>query len=360
MIIRTFQNGDELHHYQKSLVTTFAGHRKVISTAPYNGGIKTDLRAVFNNDCKPGEGMACELKAPSYDEHMALLSEELGISREECAGISTAASMENVSIKTKAFKEVEVTAVVTGGIENNGGRAGDPAFWHEEKGESVYVKPGTINIMLHINTDLSEGALTRALVTCTEAKTAALGELMASSRYSMGIATGSGTDGTIIICDSESDILLTQAGKHSKLGELIGVAVIEALKEALEKQSGLNPNKQHSILRRMDRFQVTEETLWNGYVQKGGNLDKPHFLHQLHILAVEDEIVTYTSLYAHLLDQLNWKLLSVKEIVPAAEALLELMGKRPSDPMDWEKEQDISETVKKLRDSYEHMILEML
>ena len=63
---------------------------------------------------------------------------------------------------------------------------------------------GTINIILYIDGDLAEPLLARALVTCTEAKTAALQELQAGSHYSMGIATGSGTDQTIVVANSES------------------------------------------------------------------------------------------------------------------------------------------------------------
>lgn len=59
------------------------------------------------------------------------------------------------------------------------------------------------NIMLFIDADLAEGTLARALVTCTEAKTAAIQELLVPSRYSNGIATGSDTDGTIVVSDAE-------------------------------------------------------------------------------------------------------------------------------------------------------------
>ncbi|MCU6396733.1 adenosylcobinamide amidohydrolase, partial [Enterobacter quasiroggenkampii] len=108
---------------------------------------------------------------------------------------------------------------------------------------------------------------TRALVTCTEAKTAALQELMAGSNYSRGIATGSGTDGTIIVCNSKSKIKLTNAGKHSKLGELIGVAVKKAVKEALFLQTGLCAESQHSMLKRVKRFGIDENRILNKYAE---------------------------------------------------------------------------------------------
>ena len=222
-------SGDEVHRYKKSLVICFAGARKVLGTGPNNGGYRTDLRAVFNHDCNPGPGMSCELRADTYPKHMDLIAaQELGLDAEHCTGLMTAASMENVSIQSMKYEDFTVTALVTGGIRNNGGRVGDPAVWHEKADISYPVRPGTINILVHIDANLSEGALARAMVTCTEAKTAALQELLAPSRYSRGIATGSGTDGMIVICNAESDVYLTNAGKHCKLGEYIGKTVKKA------------------------------------------------------------------------------------------------------------------------------------
>ena len=70
------------------------------------------------------------------------------------------------------------------------------------------------------------------VVTCTEAKTAAIQELLAGSNYSTGLATGSGTDQTIIVANSDSELYFEGAGKHSKMGELIGKTVTKAVKAA--------------------------------------------------------------------------------------------------------------------------------
>jgi adenosylcobinamide amidohydrolase len=320
--------GDQVHRYNKSIVVLFKGKRKVLSTSYINGGYREDLTAVFNHDCNPGAGMACKLKAPTYAEHMTLIAEELGLDPEYTAGITTAASMDKVAIKVERYKDITVTAIVTGGVEVNGGRVGDPASYDERDGK-IRTKHGTINIILEINANLSAFTLTRALVTCTEAKTAALQELMAGSNYSTGIATGSGTDGTIIISNVDSPAHLTDAGKHSKLGELIGKAVKGAVKEALYKQTGLSPEYQHSILKRFKRYGVNEESLWRKYLQMEENnrVDKPNFIHNLHVLDGKDSLVTFTSLYIHLLDQLEWQLLNKEEVKEAAEVILASMQK---------------------------------
>jgi hypothetical protein len=166
--------------------------------------------------------------------------------------------------------------------------------------------------------------MARALVTCTEAKTAALQELVAGSRFSTGLATGSGTDQTMIITNPGSELYLEDAGKHSKLGELIGRTVKLAVKEALFKQTGLSPEKQHSVLRRMNRFGVTEDMVYQQYVRGGGMADKVRFVTVLRQVEREAPLVSYTSLYVHLLDQLQWQLLSSEEVTETGNALLRL------------------------------------
>ena len=264
-MIFKLSTGDEVHRYQKTIVVQFQDERKVLSTSLLNGGYCEDLNAVYNHDENPGAGMECKMEVPDHKENARLLIDRLGLDPERTAGISTAASMDNVSIKSKTYKDITVTAIVTGGVEVNGGRVGDPTIFHEEDGKFTELKHGTINITLVIDADLPSETMTRALVTCTEAKTAALQELMAGSNYSRGLATGSGTDGTIIISNSKSKKRLLFAGKHSKLGELIGLTVKAAVKEALFLQSGLCPESQHSLLKRGKRFGINEDRLWEAY-----------------------------------------------------------------------------------------------
>lgn len=323
----TLSTGDEVYRYEKSIVIFFKGRRKVLSTSVFNGGYHEDYTAVFNHDAKKAAGMPCEMLAPTYTEHMQILSGRLGLDPETVTGMGTAADMEHVAIETMTYKNLTVTAIVTGGIETNGGRVGDPAdfFKSLEKPD----RAGTINIMLVLDTDLPPGTLTRALVTCTEAKTAAIQELLEGSKYSNGLATGSGTDTTIIVANSESPLYLEGAGKHCKLGELIGRTVKAAVKQALDRQTGLNPISQHNALRRVQRFGVDKTTLWKMYLDncKRQVLLKPEFLAKVESLAKEESMVTYTSLYVHLLDQFLWGLLREEETRQAAVTLLGILAK---------------------------------
>lgn len=319
----TLSTGDSVYRYYKSIVIPFEQPRKVSSTAVVNGGYREDLTAVFNNDCNPGAGMACTMRAPTYQEHMRLITEENGLDPATTVGMGTAASMENVAIHTQSYENLTVTAIVTGGVEVNGGRVGDPADYFKPIDKNTIEKPGTINIILVIDADLPPGILNRAMVTCTEAKAAALQELMAGSNYSTGLATGSGTDQTIVIANPASPLYLESAGKHSKLGELIGRTVLPAVKEALLKQTGLSPQQQHSMLRRLKRYGIGEESLWQAYT---GNINKalikPKFMDVLYQVDGDDHLVTYTALYVHLLDELKWELLSGVEVRKGGNELL--------------------------------------
>lgn len=320
MELAKLTTGDRLYRYDKSLVLLFDGARKVLSTSLYGGGYHEDYQAVFNRDMTQGAGMPCEMFAPNYVDSMRIVAARLGIDPNAATGMGTAAHMENAAINVRSYRELTVTAIVTGGVETNGGRIGDPASYYK----TVEKKCGTINIMLVIDADLPPGILARALVTCTEAKTAALQELMADSRYSCGLATGSGTDQTIVVANSESPLYFEGAGKHSKLGELIGQTVMTAVKEALARQSGLTPARQHDLLRRLRRFGVTADGLWESYRRDAEmpTLHKAQFVTALGEIVQRPGVFTAGVLFIHLYDEYLWGLLEQEETWAAAEKLL--------------------------------------
>jgi adenosylcobinamide amidohydrolase len=337
MLLATLSSGDKLYRYHKSLVLEFAGPRNVISTAPHNGGMQKSLSAVFNNDGTVGAGMASTLKAPTYEGHIAILAEELGFDRAKAAGIGTAAQMENVSIKTLSRGGLTVTAIVTGGVEVNGGRAGDPATWDEfAKGPAQ--PHGTINTILYIDADLSDGALTRSIITATEAKSSALQELNAPSRYSDGLATGSGTDGILAVSNPLSSTRLTDTGKHSVAGELIGRCCRDATKEALALQSGLTCASQRDARKLLSRFGVSEEGLWRKFENKA-QMSRAAFSEVCHSVFTSPGLVVFSELSAHILDECSWGMLTGEEAKPALAALASsFLGLGEEEPDSGEKE----------------------
>jgi iron complex transport system substrate-binding protein len=81
--------------------------------------------------------------------------------------------------------------------------------------------------------------MSRAIIDVTEAKTAALQDLdIRSTEQPLPLqATGTGTDNIIVVGGQGKT--LENAGGHSKLGELIGKAVYQGVREAVAKQNGI-------------------------------------------------------------------------------------------------------------------------
>ena len=322
--LKRLSSGDIVYKYSNCIVVSFWGKRRVLSTSIFNGGYRADLEAIFNQDGTSGPPLyRYKMLADDYKEHLYLSAKGLGLNPDRASGMSTAAQMENAAIREAAYHGVVVTAIVTGGIGNNGGRVGDPADFDELV--KTEIRMGTINIMLLFNVNLPASTMARALVTCTEAKTAALQELMAGSCYSSGIATGSGTDQTMIVAVPQSEITIENVGKHSKYGELIGIAVKEAVKEALAKQYPyLTPETQHNALARLRRYGIDSESIWEEFCQlcPDKKVDRDIFLKKLDRLCGQPEIVTTTALYVHLYDELDWKLLNYSEVAEKGRDLL--------------------------------------
>lgn len=320
--------GEVLTQKKKSLVLSFPSERLVLSTSVYNGGIREDLTAVFNYDCKSEETGRCELRAESYEEELRLTALDLGLDPLHTTGLSTAAQMKNAAQFSESFEGVTVTAIATGGIDINAVRAGDPASYCERSGVFESLTPGTINLFVIIGCRLSPGSLARALVTCTEAKAAAVQEWLIPSCYSHGIATGSGTDGTILVCNPASPIELTDAGTHAKLGEILAGCVKKSVQHALFLQTGMCPAYQHVALRRLERFGLCAETVrswgWDAALPDG--------------IATEEEKsqgLVLSSMVASLLEQYENGLLKGQEVCLALDMLWGRICFLPKELHDW-------------------------
>lgn len=318
--------GEVLIQGKKSLILTFPSRRLVLSTSVYNGGVRDDLTAVFNFDCKSEETGRCEMRAGSYEEELRITARELGLDPAYTTGLSTAAQMHNAAQFSASFEGVTVTVIATGGIDKNAVRAGDPASYCERAG--AFYPLGTINLLVLVGCRLSPGTLTRALVTCTEAKTAAVQEWRIPSCYSSGIATGSGTDGVILVCDPAAPVTLTDAGTHAKLGEMLAVCVKKAVQRALFLQTGMCPAYQHAALRRLERFGLRAETVRSW----GWDAALPD------TAATADEGARHlaaASMAASLLDQGESGLLSGREVLAGLDLLRNGAGFVPEEFYGW-------------------------
>ena len=154
----------------------------------------------------------------------------LAQSPENTSLLFTGADMNNLAISRQDSKEMTVYALVTAGVTSNAVRmARDTGNFYE---------PGTINVLILTNMQLSPRAMARAMISVTEGKTAALTDLDIRSSYSPNLpATGTGTD-NILVVQGEGPAI-DNAGGHSKMGELIARAVYDGVMEAVARQNGI-------------------------------------------------------------------------------------------------------------------------
>ena len=189
---------------------------------------------------------------------------------------------------------MEVVAITTAGVRVNAVCAGDDAGFYEENGE---FKPGTINTILLINSKLNDNVLAEAFMVASEAKTVALNNLKIPSQYSNNFATGTGTDGLIIASNLDSNNVITNAGKHSKLGEIIAKSIIESIHVAIKKQVWITPNSQSNVLVLLNRYKLDINEFYDGL-----NQNKHDFILQLKIDSKIQENIAITSSILNLID----------------------------------------------------------
>ena len=252
------------HRIGRYLVAELLGPHRVLSNSAHVGGQREDLRFLVNHQ-------SCEATA-DRERHELIAATgpvayhrrvcgELGLDPAETAVLGTAANMAYAAHRTETFDDWRVDAFTTAGVAGNAARAGDPAAWTESDDgwRRVAPPPGTINTILLVDCPVTPAAQARAVVTMTEAKSAALADLAVPSRYSPTIATGTGTDQFCLAAPLDPARRPQEStSPHVKLGEIIGVAVRESIKEALRWQNGLEASCTRGLFHALGRFGLTE------------------------------------------------------------------------------------------------------
>ena len=245
------------------LVELFAPHR-VLSTSAHCGGQREDIRFLANHQSCEGHGdteRQARVASLGLVEYHREVCREIGVDPDRTALMGTAANMAYACHRWAEFEGLRADALVTAGVSGNAARAGDPAQWNEtDKGwRKVPPYAGTINTILVLNCPLTPAGQTRAVITMTEAKSAALADLAVPSLYSATIATGTGTDQFCLAAPINSQrMAMSSTSPHVKLGEIIGVSVKNAVREALRWQNGLEASYTRGLFHALGRFGLTE------------------------------------------------------------------------------------------------------
>lgn len=138
-------------------------------------------------------------------------------------GFMTAVYLNKTKSVTLWEQDVTVTALVTAGVSNaTSAGISEPASF----------APGTINIILLVDANLTHAALVNAVITATEAKTASLHDKNILTPNGLS-ATGTSTDAICIACTGRGESM-EYAGSATLIGWLMARTVRECLQEALE------------------------------------------------------------------------------------------------------------------------------
>lgn len=201
-----------------------------LSTSPLNGGFHHTL-ALRNQQLNFFVANEKELPGGSVAKYLSLEFEHEDYPINFCTGLITSASMDWHAYANVTIDDIVVEVIATAGFDETAHRAGDGYHYVESDGH--FTTPHTINLLLFTNQALTDGAMTKALITITEAKTVALQEAGIRATSGMHMATGTATDGIILTIDTNGPIL-TDTGTYSQFGDTLAKAVRLAIKRALE------------------------------------------------------------------------------------------------------------------------------
>jgi ABC-type Fe3+-hydroxamate transport system substrate-binding protein/adenosylcobinamide amidohydrolase len=220
----------------KTLVVEFKKPMRILSTLD---GERSGITCVGNHGSPPpcwslGHGLGLE-------GGRSRICKVVGKSSKSSSFLMTGASMDNLAVRKAQFKDMTVHALVTAGVRGNAVRMSSD--------EGRYYEPSTINIILLANRRLTARARARAVISATEAKTAALQDLDIRSGGNplKWQATGTGTDEMIVV--EGRGTRLYNTGGHCKMGELIARAVYAGVQEAVFRQNGIASPR--NLLRRL-------------------------------------------------------------------------------------------------------------
>ena len=302
---------DEVYYLKDTIFVKFNVNRNGISTSKLNGGFSDNFKSVFNHHLS--QENIDYLENHSVDDYLIRLCESFDFDSNHSTGLITLAEMKNVSIVTETYNGLEIVAITTAGVRTNAVRAGDPAAFYEENG-----KFGTINTIVLLNCYLDSETLLDAFMTATEAKTVGLNDLKIPSQYSNGYATGTGTDGLCIFSNLDSDNRLTNAGKHSKLGELIGRCVTESVKKAIKKQVWISEKSQSNVLARLNRYSLDINEFYDNL-----DCDKKQFIKYLQKEMKKQDNVAITSSVLNLVDEIECNLIEKEGGLKLAQKIVD-------------------------------------
>ena len=160
---------------------------------------------------------------PHFEKQVQKLMEKYSIPYEQAAGMVTTAKLEDIVIVTEKHENIQMMAIVMSGV-------GTDEITMSSVSETTH-NVSSINTMLFIDSDFTDGALVSGFMAATEAKVRVLQDLHLVER----IATGTSND-TLLIGLTQQGKKVSSAGSGTVIGKGMCQIVYRAMKEALSKQ----------------------------------------------------------------------------------------------------------------------------
>ena len=216
----TMNSSLSVRQEQESLIVSFASPARTLSWAVLNGGF-CHARHVINHHVDGKNPLFCAQPGP-WLEHAAA---ELGL-RGKIVAMATAVEMRHTVQVSMTGGGARVNCFTTVGC-GNALSVGDPASMMLEPASGLH----TINMILTVQPGLVDEAMVEAVQIATEGRVRALYEKGIKSSRSGLLATGTGTDCIAVVSLGGNPV--RYCGKHTQLGELIGMAAYSAVKKGL-------------------------------------------------------------------------------------------------------------------------------
>lgn len=197
------------------LVVTFDAPQTMLSWSITKPGLEVARRVVWrevrNADLPPSDDPVVSIER---------MFTEAGFG--DAVTLVTSRDITRYHVAQSNIDGISATAVATAGL-SNGERIG-------QRCPEPVLMPGTVNILLHVSTPLSEAALLETASIVTQARTVAI--MDARVERAGAIVTGTGTDCVVVAAPQGADGARF-AGMHTALGEAVGDAVYRVIDEAV-------------------------------------------------------------------------------------------------------------------------------
>ena len=122
MLLKKCFNSVEIHREEKVIIFKLLQPYRSISTCRIGGGLREDIQFVCNHQCCEPCDHFTSINSMMIEEpeaYHSFICDYYGLPSRDTVILETAANMNNASIETEKFRDLEITVACTAGVETN-------------------------------------------------------------------------------------------------------------------------------------------------------------------------------------------------------------------------------------------------